>query len=82
MSANGGGPAFPAKQWIDSDSPNARNPILYTGMSLRDYAAIQFHAALISNVSATGDSIKKMRREFAEEALAQAEAFIAARSKP
>jgi hypothetical protein len=36
-----GGPAFPAEEWIDSDSPRIINPTRHLGMSLRDYFAAQ-----------------------------------------
>ena len=49
MSANDGGPAFPAEEWIDSVDPSIVNPIRHKGMTLRDYFAAKAMQGLIAS---------------------------------
>ena len=61
-----GGPAFPCED----------DEFYYHGMTLRDYAAIQFQAALIMNRDHVYDSSKEP-----EEAYRQADRMLAERAK-
>lgn len=51
MSADTSGPAFPADEWVDSEDPAQRNPVMHMGISVRDYFAAKAMQGLCADPS-------------------------------
>lgn len=75
-----GGPAFPAQEWINSDSPTAVNPARYLGMTLRDYFAAQAMQAFIAApAECWPEGVQSL--SISEAAYQQADAMLKARQQ-